>query len=273
VFSASGGADRRVAEDSVSADAPLRGLRVAVTRPVTKGDRLATALARWGATVIEAPAIRLAPPVDPAALAWAAQRIAEYDWVIVTSVAGVEALSAALRGQGVAAVPRRLGVVGSRTEAAAREAGWRVDLVPERFDAEGLLEVLDRDEVSVAGARVLLPLAEGARDVLREGLTARGAEVQQVVAYRSVASSREELAVLERALADGQVDLLTFTSASAAHALREALGAAACAVPVAAVGPVTASAATALGYRVEAVAEEHTMDGLAEAVRRWWASR
>jgi uroporphyrinogen III methyltransferase/synthase len=251
--------------------APLRGLTVAVTRPPTKGDRLAAELERLGAAVIHAPALRLAPPGDPSPLARAAARLGDFDWVIVTSAAGVQALHEAAHGAGTA--PRRLAVVGPQTAAAAAAVGWEAHLMPERFDAEGLLEQIDRAAVALAGATVLLAVAENARDLLPDGLAARGAAVHRVAAYASVPATRRELATLDEAVRAGRVDLLTFTSSSAARNVLAALGRAVLAVPAAAVGPVTAATARELGYPVVAVAEEHTMEGLVGAVIGWWSSR
>ena len=248
----------------------LAGLTVGVTRPPTKGGRLAADLKRLGALVIAAPALRLVPPPDLAALERAAARVDEYDWVMVTSAAGVQALSAAVAAAGGRA-PRRLAVVGPWTAAAAVAAGWHADMVPERYDAEGLLEQLDRAAVPLAGANVLLAVAEDARDVLREGLDVRGAMVERVTAYAAAPAAASDLGELATALRAGRLDLLTFTSALAARNLLAALGPPILAVPVAAIGPVTAGTARDLGYAVEAVAQEHTIDGLIEAVRRWWA--
>ncbi len=249
---------------------PLVGLTVAVTRPPTKGGRLAAELRRLGALVVDAPALRLVPPRDRTALERAAARVDEYDWVMVTSEAGVEALSAAVAVAGGRA-PRRLAAVGPRTAAAAAARGWHAALVPERYDAEGVLEQIDRTGVPLAGVSVLLAVAEESRDVLLEGLEARGATVERVTAYASAPAATSDLAELAGTLRAGRLDLLTFTSASAARNLLAALGPPILSVPVAAIGRVTAGAARDLGYSVEAVAEEHTIDGLVEAVRRWWA--
>ena len=145
-------------------------------------------------------------------------------------------------------------------------------LVPERFDAEGLLEALDHTAVSLAGAHVLLPLAEGAREVLPEGLRARGARVERVAAYGSVPAAPADLQELSACLRDGSLRLLTFTSSSATRSLLATVGERVLAVPVAAVGTVTAETCRELGYRVVTVAEEHTMDGLVHAVVTWWAA-
>ena len=250
---------------------PLAGLIVAVTRPRTKGDRLAAELRRLGAEVVEAPAFHLTPPRDPGPLARAAARLADFDWVAVTSAAGIHALAAAAQAAGGGS-PRRLAVVGSETSAAAAAAGWEVTMVPDRFDAEGLLEALDHTAVRLAGAHVLLPLAEGAREVLPEGLRARGARVERVAAYGSAPAAPADLEELSACLRDGRFRLLTFSSSSAARNLLAAVGERVLAVPVAAVGPVTAETSRELGYRVVTVAEEYTMDGLVQAVVTWWAA-
>ena len=252
--------------------APLRGLTVAVTRPPTKGDRLAAELERLGAAVIDAPALRLVPPADPTGLADAAARLGDFDWVMVTSAAGVQALHHAARVAGGRA-PRRLAVVGSQTAAAAAAVGWEAHLLPERFDAEGLLERIDSTAVALAGAAVLIAVAENARDVLSDGLAARGASVHRVAAYGSVPATPQELAALDAAIRAGRMDLITFTSSSAARNVLAVLGRGVLAVPAAAVGPVTAAAARELGYPVVAVAEEHTMEGLVGAVIGWWRGR
>lgn len=250
----------------------LAGLTVAVTGPPTKGGRLAAELERLGAAVIVAPALRLVPPVDPRPLHRAAARLGEFDWVVLTSAAGVEALAAAaVRADGAA--PRRLAVVGSRTAEAAARAGWAAELIPHRFDAEGLLEAFDQRGIALPGARVLVAVAADARAVLPEGLRARGAAVERVSAYDAVPSGSAELSSLAAALEAGSLDLLAFTSSSAARNVLAALGVGVLAVPAAAVGSVTARTARELGYAVAAVAEEHTTDGLVRAVTRWWTSR
>ena len=251
---------------------PLAGLTVAVTRPATKEGRLAADLAGLGADVIEAPLLRLVPPRDPKPLLGVATRLDEFDWVVLTSSAGVRALSQAVARAGGSA-PDRLAVVGKRTAAVASAVGWRPDLVPARFDAEGLLKAFDDASVPLNGVRVLLALAEGAREIVREGLRARGATVEQVAAYGSVATAPGDLTELAAGLRDRRIDLLTFTSSSAARNLLAALGPSVLAVPTAAVGSVTAGTARELGYMVVVVAEEHTMDGLVRAVSSWWEGR
>ena len=216
------------------------------------------------------------PPRDAEPLAEALSRWEDYDWVAFTSPRGVAAVIDAFAELGSdprGRAPRRLAVVGPSTAAAATAIGWTADLVPERFDSEGLLEAIDRRGEPVSGARFLLPVADIARETLPAGLRQRGARVDVVVAYRSIAPAEIDAARVTDLLGGALPVLITFTSPSAARHLLERAGPAVLRVPVAAIGPVTAAAATALGYRVVAVPEDHTLQGLADAVRRWWVSR
>jgi uroporphyrinogen-III synthase len=158
-------------------------------------------------------------------------------------------------------------VVGAATAAAVEREGWRADLVPRAYTAEGLLDAFGG--VVLDGVRVLIPAAEAARDALPEGLRTMGAEVERVVAYRSILPEGADATRLRALLGSGALDLVTLASPSAAEALVDLAGEAALRVPAAVVGPVTADAAGRLGYRVVTVAEPHTAEGLVEAVCRW----
>ena len=147
----------------------LTGLVVVVTRPAGEDEDLSRMLAGLGADVVHLPMIEFEPPADPDPLERALDRWEEYDWVMFTSPRGVTWVAEALVTRGSAPEwhpPRRLAVVGPTTAAVARGVGWAPELVPERFDAEGLLEAIDRRGEWFSGARVLLPVAEVAREAL-----------------------------------------------------------------------------------------------------------
>jgi uroporphyrinogen III methyltransferase / synthase len=257
---------------SVDPPATASPVGVLVTRPPPGGQELAALLEAAGFQAHLFPMLEVRPPEDASALRHAAARAAagSYDWIALTSANGVRAFSDALaeaRGGQREGPPARLAVVGAATAAAAAREGWSVDLVTERYTAEGLVEAFAR--FPVEGKRVLLPVAEAARSTLPEGLRARRAEVDVVVAYRTVVPRSDDVERLRALLRGGALAVATLASPSAAEGLLEVLGTDALAVPVAAIGPVTAEAAEALGFRVVAVAQPHTADGLVESVLAW----
>jgi uroporphyrinogen-III synthase len=239
-----------------SADRPLHGRSVVVTRAAEQASRLVAILAHLGATVVEVPTIAIVDAPDGgAALADAVAQIDRYDWVVLTSTNGVQRFLAAVGGAAPAGV--RVAVVGPGTADAVRAAGVEPDLLPDRFVAEALLEVFPPGP-----GRVLLPQASVARPVLADGLRAAGWDVDAVVAYRTVAA-RPGPAVLERAAV---ADAVTFTSGSTVTGYLAAAGPDGVPPVVVCIGPVTAAAAEKAGLPVTAVAAEHTIDGLAAAV-------
>jgi len=229
--------------------AGLEGLRVAVTRAEGRGSALSDALRAEGAVVTELPLTRIetlaAAPLDAAVA-----RLAQYDWVLLTSVNAVQHLAAAMDRADVGLGECRLAVVGATTAQAAEQQGWHPTLVPERFLAEGLLDALAA-RGDVEGTLVLYPAAEGARDVLPSGLRALGATVDVVPVYRSAPDVDGQVRLREL-VASGALDLITVAAPSAVDALQAALPPEhARRLPVACIGPITARAARAAGFPVK----------------------
>ena len=244
----------------------LEGVRVLVTRPERQAGPMVEALRGAGAVPVAFPTTRIAEPADGgAALADAASRVEEFDWVVVSSANGVERLLAAADAAGTraGAEGRAWACVGPGTAAALRRAGIEPRIVAERHVAEGLAEALAR--VDLGEARVLLPLAAGARPVLRDALLVRAAAVEAVTAYRSIADGRGAGEVRET-LERGEIDVITFTSPSTVERFVEAVGARTGGARVAVIGPVTAAAARERGLRADIVAEKHSTEGLIEAL-------
>lgn len=206
-------------------------------------------------------------PIDSPAIAESIERLGDYRWVIFTSRNAVSLFWNALRASGRdarALAGVRVAAVGPATADALLDVGVATDLSPERFVAEALLDAL-RDRGEVRGARVLYATAEGARDVLPDGLAELGASVDRVHLYRSVAntSGGDEL---KGRIASG-VDLVTFTSASSVSAFTDAAGRDAIAgIRAASIGPVTTAAARAIGIDVIVEASDSTIPGLVGAI-------
>lgn len=262
----------------------LSGRRVVVTRALGESQALTERLAARGAEVTEVPLIATAPAADGGvALASAAAELVDgaAAWVVVSSPTGARHLLEALGGR----VPRaRVAAVGPGTASVLTDSGLAVDLVPSRHVGEGLVEAFppapplapargSDPTTSVAGGpnggarRVLVVRAAVARDVVPEGLEAKGWTVEVVEAYRTVPAPVTAAGLA--ALASS--DVVTLTSSSCADALAEAVAGGATQltpadIAVVCMGPVTAGTAVGRGLRCLAVAEPHTLDGLVAAV-------
>ena len=255
---------------------PLFGRRILVTRAAERTDALLARLENAGAEAIAAPTIVLENVEDGSALDRALAELESFDWILFTSAHGVDVFFTQLFASGGDA--RRLGsarlaAIGPATADALLHRGLRADLVPAEFRAEGLVARLVPE---VRGKRVLLPRAEGARDVLPRELTRAGAEIVDVATYRAKRVS----ALPERArelLYRDAVDAITFTSSSTVRNLHSLLGSDAVAktggARIAAIGPVTAETARSLGWRVDVEAREFTGEGLARALIDYFSGR
>jgi len=230
----------------------LSGWRVLVTRQPEQAGGLAEALVREGAFVVEVPLIEIAPPDDPAPLQEAVERLEAYDWLALTSANAARAFAAAL---GTRPVPKdlRIATVGRSTTDAVSEAlaGATVALSPAQdFRAEGLLAAFAGQDVR--GRRVLIPASARARETLAAGLTAQGARVDVVTAYRTLTPA-DAPARLAAALAGG-VDVVTLASPSAVEGFVSSCPAGAAWPRAVAIGPVTEAAARKAGMEVAGVA-------------------
>ncbi len=256
--------------DHAPSAAPLAGRAIIVTRP-EPGGALVEALEALGATVHDVPATRFEPL--PAAEVRAGLAVLEdADWVVLTSRHAVAELLAHVEAMGLdRTVLARLGraVVGAATAEALMAVGLPPTVVPERFVAEGVLEALAA-RTDVPGRRIVYATADGARDVLPDGLRALGAQVTVVPMYRSVPDPEAPVAL--RGAVDAGAALVTLTAPSTAEAWAAAIGPEVAArVPAASIGPVTTKAARALGIPVVVEAAPSTASGLAEAIGRYFS--
>jgi uroporphyrinogen III methyltransferase/synthase len=243
---------------------PLAGVTVAVTRARAQASGLAARLRSLGADVVEAPAIRIVPLDGPA------PEVGRYDLVCLTSPNGVRLLfdrlsSVGLDARALAGV--RVAAIGPGTARALSERGVIADVVPpERYVAEGLVEAL----ASVPVSRALVARAAEARDVLVEALRSRGAEVDVVALYETVAEPLTE----EQVAAVAQADYVTFTSSSTVRFLLAELGGrAGLAGRLVSIGPVTSAALREHGLSPQVEAVRHDIDGLVDALMADAAAR
>jgi uroporphyrinogen III methyltransferase/synthase len=266
---------------------PLHGRRVVVTRARAQASGLAATLRGLGAEVVELPAIRIEPRIDSEEVRRAVEGIGDYALICLTSPNAVRLLFEAMAavgldaralggatkneqvrkreagaaGQSEARACTTVAAIGPGTARALGEHGITADIVPERFVAEALVEVLA--DVEVEGRKVLVARAAEARDVLPGELRERGAEVDVVALYETV---REEPGP-EEVEASQNAGYVTFTSSSTVRNLTEALGDRFPAgARVVSIGPITSEAAREAGLEVAVEAERHDIDGLVEAL-------
>jgi uroporphyrinogen III methyltransferase/synthase len=262
-------------------DRPLFGRRIVVTRSAEQAGDLIELLEERGAEAIAAPTIRIAPPEDGAPLDGAVAAAASFHWILFTSANAVDAFMSRLTAT---ADVRALGgvricAVGASTAARLLRYGVRADLVPAEFRAEALMDAL-RSTGPLRGKRVLLPRADLARDQLADELREAGADVTEVVAYRTTLAQadRAEDRDVYRMLLDGQIDAVTFTSASTVRnfatihgeeQVADLLGG----TVVASLGPVTAEAAERLGIRTTVLPDRYTIPDLVDALVAYFRGR
>jgi uroporphyrinogen III methyltransferase/synthase len=236
---------------------PLAGLSVAVTRARAQSSALAGRLSDLGAAVVQAPAIRIVPLDGPAL------SVAGYDLVCVTSPNGSRLLFERLEAGGLdarALAGARVAAIGPGTAAALRAHGVIADVVPERFVAEGLVEAL----ADVPVTRALVARAAEARDVLPDALRERGAEVDVVALYETVAEPLDQ-AALE---AVAGADYVTFTSSSTVRFLFSSVGDLGSRLRgrLVSIGPITSETLREHGLEADVEATRHDIDGLVDAL-------
>jgi uroporphyrinogen III methyltransferase/synthase len=249
---------------------PLLGKRIMVTRARPQAAALADKLQALGAEVLEFPTIEMQPPESYGALDAAIKTLQSYDWLIFTSVNGVEEFLARARYLNVivSELTNRFAAIGPETAKKLEAAGIRNCLVPKRYQAEGILEMLTPE--TMRNKKVLIPRAAKARDILPETLRQWGAKVNVVEAYRTVLP-KEGMSEVKIMLSGHKVDVITFTSSSTVvnfarllegQSLQEALSG----MAVACIGQVTKQTVEDLGGRADIVAAESTIDGLIRAI-------
>jgi uroporphyrinogen III methyltransferase/synthase len=256
-------------------DRPLFGRRIAVTRPREDAVELSDRLAALGADPVEVPMIRMAPPEDWSPLDAAIDALEQVDWIIFTSVNAVEAFMQRLY-RGTRDVRALKGVKLCAVGPSARERlmryGLDADLMPADFRADGVVAAIAAHEPPT-NKHFLLPRADTGRERLAEALKAAGARVSDPVAYRALPCEPhpDRDPDLYRMLLDGQIDVVTFTSAASVLNFAATYGQEQSAdllqqTAVAVCGPVTAEAASRLGIPVTIMPREYTLDALVESI-------
>jgi uroporphyrinogen III methyltransferase / synthase len=256
---------------------PLKSKTVLVTRAAEQASQFSELLQAQGATVIDMPALEIHPPSSWQALDAALDRLAQFDWLILTSANAVTFFLERLlaRGQDLRALAGlKIAVVGKKTATVLTQRGLQADFVPPNYVADALVETFP---VPVSGLQILFPRVEsGGREILVKTLTEQGANVTEVAAYESACPYAMN-AVAKEMLATHQVQVVTFASSKTvryfAQLMTGAFGPdwleALADVAVASIGPQTSQTCHEILHRVDIEAQEYTLDGLTQAIVAW----
>ena len=263
---------------------PLGGRTVMITRARAQAAEFAALLESFGARVVACPTIEIVAPESYALLDEAIENLFGYDWLVFTSANAVEHFLRRLEalGREVGELDSlRVCAVGEATSERLVAAHVHVDVVPQKFQAEGVFEALETylgGRGQFEGLNFLLPRAAVARDFLPRALEGAGARVDAVPAYRTVRPETTDRARVEALLVGGGVDCVTFTSSSTVHNFaqlfdtRDLRGLLA-GVRVACIGEVTAQTAAEYGLRTDIRPAESTAAALARAVAEFYSRR
>jgi uroporphyrinogen III methyltransferase / synthase len=252
---------------------PLFGKRVLVTRSRSQASVLSRMLAERGAEAVELAVIEIKELADASELDDAIDQLKEYQWILFTSVNGVDAVWRRMRALGLDARgfgAARIGAIGPATAERLQELGLYPDFISQEFTSESILKGMKK--LGVSGCRILLPRSDIAPRDLVDGLARLGAEPFDVAAYRTVAPA-DVAAEGKRRLLAGKIDVITFASSSTVANLVALLDGDVESIneaKVACIGPATAAAAAKAGIRVDILAQEHTIPGLVAAMESYF---
>ncbi|GIL20577.1 MAG: hypothetical protein BroJett041_16910 [Candidatus Jettenia caeni] len=251
---------------------PLFGKTVVVTRSREQASEFADQLYEYGARVIEFPTIEIAKPDTIQPLDDAITNIHAYDWLVFTSINGVDSFFQRLLelGKDIRDLKGiKFCAIGPATEEGIRRYHIKVDCRPPKFVAESVVEELKKVTV-IKGKKFLLPRADIARSFLPEELEKLGGKVADVVAYKTVMAQPKDINLVDK-IKHGEINFITFTSSSTVRNFVQIIGEKNIAslngkVQYASIGPITTQTAEELGFRITIKAKEYTIPGLVNAI-------
>lgn len=257
--------------------APLANRRIVVTRPRAQAQRFIDLLEQEGAEVIPFPTIEIVPAASYERLDAAIEQLATYDWLIFTSVNGVQYFVDRLRARqkGLGNLQHlKIATIGPATAQAVEALSLQVHAVPEEYRAEALVTVLGE----VKGKRMLLPRAAQARAVLPKELQAMGAHVDEIAAYQTVPPQATAVQEVRTLLQTGKIDLVTFTSSStvknfAALFSADELPTLCRKTLIGCIGPITAATVREYGLVVSVQSAVYTIPAFAETLMEYFKTR
>ena len=253
---------------------PLVGRKILITRARDQAAVFSSSLRDLGAEVIELPTIEIVPPASWKGLDRAIDQITSYNWLIFTSVNGVNFFWQRWKERNKDRLPPSLKIcaIGPATAYQLMEKGIEVHTTPKEFVAEAILKGFEKSMLK--GKRILLARAKEARDILPEGLRKMGAQVDVVETYRTVKPKGGSKG-LKQLLTKGKVDAITFTSSSTVNHFaellkKEDLQNLLSGITIACIGPITARTAKNWKMRVQIQPKEYTIPALTQAIVQYF---
>ncbi|GAX44626.1 uroporphyrin-III C-methyltransferase [Tolypothrix sp. NIES-4075] len=260
---------------------PLVGKTILVTRSVGQSSQFSDRLTEVGATVIEMPTLEIVSPSSWSGLDNAIAHLSDFHWLILTSTNAIDYFFERLNTQNIdnrALAKIKIAVVGEKTAQSLKQRSLQPDFIPPNFIADSLIANFPEE---LTGKKILFPRVEsGGREVLVKEFTAKGAEVTEVAAYQSCCPNSIPPAA-ELALQNKSVDIITFASSKTVQCFKKlttklfsvnSLANSLEGICIASIGPQTSKDCRSLLGRVDVEAEEHTLEGLTQALIKWVVS-
>jgi uroporphyrinogen-III synthase len=260
---------------------PLVGKTVLVTRSVGQSSQFSDRLTEVGATVIEMPTLEIVSPSSWSGLDNAIAHLSDFHWLILTSTNAIDYFFERLNTQNIdnrALANIKIAVVGEKTAQSLKQRSLQPDFIPPNFIADSLIANFPEE---LTGKKILFPRVEsGGREVLVKEFTAKGAEVTEVAAYQSCCPNSIPPAA-ELALQKKSVDIITFASSKTVQCFNKlttklfsvnSLANSLEGICIASIGPQTSKDCRSLLGRIDVEAEEHTLEGLTQALIKWVVS-
>lgn len=250
----------------------LQGKKILITRDITQAHGLKEKLAALGAEILCVATIAISDPPDWTMFDTAANSASDFDWIVFSSINAVKRTAERLSQLNVESdhfKAIKMAAVGDQTAEAALEAGWRIDLVPEHFQAEGLLEALVKSGVN--GMKIWMPRALKARGFLINELQKAGAKVTETPVYQNTIpyQNRDRL---RQVLIHEKIDWITFTSSSTVTNFLKILGEDSWrnSLPkLASIGRITTKTLEEQGLIPSFTAEPQNLTGLCQGILKW----
>lgn len=251
---------------------PLYGKTIVVTRSRSQASKLVDGLAIHGATIIEMPTIDIVPPENWKTVDAAIDKIKEYDWLVFTSVNGVDYFFERMFEKGLdarALCGAKIATIGPATSEMVKKYGLVPDFQPKTFVAESIAEGM-KEKGEIKGKKFLLPRADIAREALPEILRTEGADVDDIPVYRTI-PGEFDVESLKKKIEDGEVNGVTFTSSSTAANFVDRLGSDFILTnrekfAALSIGPITSDKMRELGMEPAVEADVYTIPGLIEVI-------